>query len=119
MPRKVRKAVFPVGGMGTRFFPATGTTPTEALPPIDTPPIQSAIDGARAAGTSSITDAIDRAIAGGRTGCGFRFDGVRYDCGSKRNFHRATVASWLARTDLREAFAASLYTMKALSRVVE
>ena len=47
---KVRTAIFPVAGLGTRFLPATKATPKELLPVIDTPLIQFAIDEARDAG---------------------------------------------------------------------
>ena len=46
----IRKAVFPVAGMGTRFLPATKTIPKEMLPLVDRPLIQYAVDEARAAG---------------------------------------------------------------------
>ena len=46
----VRKAVFPVGGMGTRFLPATKAVPKEMLPVVDKPLIQYAVEEARAAG---------------------------------------------------------------------
>jgi UTP--glucose-1-phosphate uridylyltransferase len=46
----VRTAIFPVAGLGTRFLPATKSTPKELLPVIDTPLIQFAIDEAREAG---------------------------------------------------------------------
>ncbi|MBU2994502.1 UTP--glucose-1-phosphate uridylyltransferase [Octadecabacter sp. 1_MG-2023] len=47
---RIRKAVFPVAGMGTRFLPATKSVPKEMLPLIDRPLIQYAVDEARAAG---------------------------------------------------------------------
>jgi UTP--glucose-1-phosphate uridylyltransferase len=47
---KVRKAVFPVGGLGTRFLPATKAMPKEMLPVVDKPLIQYAVEEARAAG---------------------------------------------------------------------
>ena len=50
MQRRVRKAVFPVAGLGTRFLPATKAIPKEVLPLVDKPLIQYAIDEARAAG---------------------------------------------------------------------
>ncbi|AEM42037.1 UTP--glucose-1-phosphate uridylyltransferase [Ketogulonicigenium vulgare] len=53
--RKVRKAVFPVAGLGTRFLPATKAVPKEVLTLVDRPLIQYAIDEAREAG---ITDFI-------------------------------------------------------------
>ncbi|MDH3593416.1 MAG: UTP--glucose-1-phosphate uridylyltransferase GalU [Rhodospirillales bacterium] len=46
----VRKAVFPVGGLGTRFLPATKALPKEMLPVVDKPLIQYAVEEARAAG---------------------------------------------------------------------
>ena len=48
--KRVRTAVFPVAGMGTRFLPATKSIPKEMLPLVDRPLIQYAIDEARAAG---------------------------------------------------------------------
>ncbi|MCE0504732.1 UTP--glucose-1-phosphate uridylyltransferase [Roseivivax sp. GX 12232] len=48
--RRVRTAIFPVAGLGTRFLPATKATPKELLPVLDTPLIQFAIDEAREAG---------------------------------------------------------------------
>ena len=46
----VRKAVFPVAGLGTRFLPATKAMPKEMLPLVDKPLIQYAVEEARAAG---------------------------------------------------------------------
>lgn len=46
----VRKAVFPVGGLGTRFLPATKSMPKEMLPVVDKPLIQYAVEEAKAAG---------------------------------------------------------------------
>src|SRR5471030_1451953 len=48
--RSVRKAVFPVAGMGTRFLPATKAIPKEMLPVVDKPVIQYAVEEAREAG---------------------------------------------------------------------
>ncbi|MGI4877293.1 MAG: UTP--glucose-1-phosphate uridylyltransferase, partial [Janthinobacterium lividum] len=50
MIKPVRKAVFPVGGQGTRFLPATKAVPKELLPVVDRPLLQYAVDEARAAG---------------------------------------------------------------------
>ena len=47
---KVRKAIFPVGGLGTRFLPATKSMPKEMLPVVDKPLIHYAFDEAREAG---------------------------------------------------------------------
>jgi UTP--glucose-1-phosphate uridylyltransferase len=48
--KRVRKAVFPVAGFGTRFLPATKSVPKELLPVVDRPLIQYAVDEALAAG---------------------------------------------------------------------
>lgn len=48
--KKVRKAVFPVAGLGTRFLPATKTVPKEMLTVVDRPVIQYVVDEAREAG---------------------------------------------------------------------
>ncbi|MBT5655089.1 MAG: UTP--glucose-1-phosphate uridylyltransferase, partial [Alphaproteobacteria bacterium] len=50
MKHKVRKAIFPVGGFGTRFLPATKSVPKELLPVVDRPLIQFAVEEARLAG---------------------------------------------------------------------
>lgn len=50
MRQRIRKAVFPVAGLGTRFLPATKAMPKEMLTLVDRPLIQHAVDEARAAG---------------------------------------------------------------------
>jgi UTP--glucose-1-phosphate uridylyltransferase len=50
MNNPIRKAVFPVAGLGTRFLPATKVVPKEMLPVVDRPLIQHVVDEARAAG---------------------------------------------------------------------
>lgn len=72
MQKKIRKAVFPVAGLGTRFLPATKASPKEMLPIVDKPLIQYAVEEAIAAGVevlvfitgrnkNSIPDHFDRA----------------------------------------------------------
>jgi UTP--glucose-1-phosphate uridylyltransferase len=53
--KRVRKCVFPVAGMGSRFLPATKASPKEMMPVVDKPLIQYAVEEAVAAG---ITDMI-------------------------------------------------------------
>ena len=48
--KPIRKAVFPVAGLGTRFLPATKAVPKEMLTVVDRPVIQHVVDEARAAG---------------------------------------------------------------------
>jgi UTP--glucose-1-phosphate uridylyltransferase len=55
MPPKLRKAVFPVAGLGSRFLPVTKASPKEMLPIVDKPLIQYAVEEAAAAG---ITDMV-------------------------------------------------------------
>src|SRR5260221_1915839 len=54
MPQKVRKAVFPAAGLGTRFLPATKPQPKEMLPLVDKPIIQYGVEEAMAAGCDQI-----------------------------------------------------------------
>ena len=51
---RIRKAVFPVAGLGTRFLPATKSSPKEMLPIVDKPLIQYAVEEAVAAGITDI-----------------------------------------------------------------
>jgi UTP--glucose-1-phosphate uridylyltransferase len=73
MHKPVRKAVFPVAGLGTRFLPATKAMPKEMLPIVDKPLIHYAVEEAKAAGIeqfffvtsrgkSAIDDHFDRAF---------------------------------------------------------
>lgn len=50
MTQKIRTAIFPVGGMGTRFLPATKSMPKEMLPVVDKPIVHYAFEEAKAAG---------------------------------------------------------------------
>lgn len=54
MSQKVRKAVFPAAGLGTRFLPATKASPKEMLPLVDKPLIQYSVEEAVASGIDSI-----------------------------------------------------------------
>jgi UTP--glucose-1-phosphate uridylyltransferase len=54
MPKKVRKAVFPAAGLGTRFLPATKSSPKEMLPLVDKPLIQHVVEEAVASGIESV-----------------------------------------------------------------
>lgn len=73
MRQRIRKAVFPVAGLGTRFLPATKAMPKEMLPIVDKPLIHYAVEEAKAAGIeqfyfvtgrakSAIDDHFDRAF---------------------------------------------------------
>ncbi|MCO5087258.1 MAG: sugar phosphate nucleotidyltransferase, partial [Methylobacteriaceae bacterium] len=50
MTKRIRKAVFPVAGLGTRFLPATKSVPKEMLTIVDRPVLQHVVDEAKEAG---------------------------------------------------------------------
>src|SRR5471032_820579 len=52
--KRVRKCVFPVAGMGSRFLPATKASPKEMMPVVDKPLIQYAVEEAVAAGMTDM-----------------------------------------------------------------
>lgn len=54
MTQKIRKAVFPAAGLGTRFLPATKASPKEMLPLVDKPLIQYSVEEAVASGIESV-----------------------------------------------------------------
>jgi len=58
--RQIRKAVFPVAGLGTRFLPATKASPKEMLPIVDKPLIQYGVEEAVAAGVNTLIFIIGR-----------------------------------------------------------
>jgi UTP--glucose-1-phosphate uridylyltransferase len=60
MSLRIRKAVFPVAGLGTRFLPATKTVPKEMLPVVDKPLIQYAVDEAIEAGCDTLVFVTNR-----------------------------------------------------------
>jgi UTP--glucose-1-phosphate uridylyltransferase len=60
MSQRIRKAVFPVAGLGTRFLPATKTVPKEMLPVVDRPLIQYAVDEAIEAGCDTMVFVTNR-----------------------------------------------------------
>ncbi len=100
--------------------PAVGTAPSNLAVIgryILTPQVLKNFDsvGRGAGGEIQLTDAIAQEINAGRDVFGYRFDGQRYDCGSKAGFLQATVAFALAREDLREEladFLAQIHTAK-------
>jgi len=84
---RVRTAVFPVGGLGTRFLPATKAVPKEMLPVVDKPLIQYAVEEARDAGVEHLVFV----TASGKSAVEDHFD---------RNFELETVLARQGRHDL-------------------
>lgn len=72
-----------------------------------------------AGGELQLTDAIAAEITNGRPVYGYRFDGRRYDCGSKSGFLQATVAFALSRPDLRDEFMDYLNAVVAMRKAAE
>jgi UTP--glucose-1-phosphate uridylyltransferase len=78
--KPIRKAVFPVAGLGTRFLPATKAIPKELLPIVDRPLIQYAVDEAREAGIEQMIFVTGR----GKTALVEHFD-IAYELESTMN----------------------------------
>lgn len=72
-----------------------------------------------AGGEIQLTDAIADEIAAGRSVTGYRFDGDRYDCGSKAGYLEATVAFALQRPELRDGLRSYLEQIVATQQAAE
>jgi len=72
-----------------------------------------------AGGEIQLTDAIAYEIEQGRDVHGFRFEGQRYDCGSKLGYIEATVAFALDHPELRDDFSDYLQSMAALKSAAQ
>ena len=70
-------------------------------------------------GEIQLTDAIAREISEGRDVFGYRFDGQRFDCGSKAGFLQATVSFALARDELRDELSGFLHNLTSVSKAAE
>ncbi len=75
--------------------------------------------GSGAGGEIQLTDAIAEEVAQGRGVFGYRFDGQRYDCGSKAGYLEATVAFALAHPELKDEFADFLDNMTAVRKAAQ
>jgi len=98
MPR-IRKAVFPAAGLGTRFLPATKAQPKEMLPLVDKPIIQYVVEEAVAAGLTDIIIVTGR----GKNAIEDHFD----------------VSAELERLLERRGDTANLETVRSISRLIE
>lgn len=95
MKQTIRKAVFPVGGLGTRFLPATKAMPKEMLPVVDKPLIEYAVEEAKAAGIEEFIFVTGR----GKSAIEDHFD---------HSWELETSLQQRGKTDLLEASRASL-----------
>jgi UTP--glucose-1-phosphate uridylyltransferase len=75
--------------------------------------------GCGSGGEIQLTDAIAAEVTAGRDVFGYRFEGQRYDCGSKAGFLQATVAFALARPELHDEFAAFLAEMHSVKQAAQ
>ncbi|WP_417626630.1 UTP--glucose-1-phosphate uridylyltransferase GalU [Pararhodobacter aggregans] len=115
-------AVMPVRGMVEK--PARGTQPSNMAVIgryILSPEVMLELDKKQtgAGGEIQLTDAIAKQIETRNNVYGYRFQGQRYDCGSKAGFLQATVAFGLARDDLREELEEFLHDMMAMRHAAE
>ncbi|HJV64747.1 MAG TPA: UTP--glucose-1-phosphate uridylyltransferase GalU [Geomonas sp.] len=95
---RVRKAVFPVAGLGTRFLPATKSTPKEMLPLIDKPLVQYVVEEAVAAGIEQIlfvTGRGKRAIED-HFDIAFELESLLYDKGKDLELHQVRKIAEMA-----------------------
>lgn len=99
MPQRIRKAVFPAAGLGTRFLPATKASPKEMLPLVDKPLIQYAVEEAVNSGIDSVIIVTGR----GKTAIedhfdiSFELEELLRDRGKDEMFEEARSVSELAR----------------------
>ena len=108
MPNKIRKAVFPAAGLGTRFLPATKASPKEMLPLVDKPLIQYAVEEAVASGIESllIITGRDKAAIENHFDISFELEHLLKEKGKVEMFEQVRSISEMARisyTRQREA----------------
>src|SRR5687768_4756157 len=99
MPQKIRKAVFPAAGLGTRFLPATKASPKEMLPLVDKPLIQYAVEEAVQSGIESIIIVTGRgkSVIEDHFDISFELENMLRERGKDDMFEEARSVSELAR----------------------
>ena len=108
MANKIRKAVFPAAGLGTRFLPATKASPKEMLPLVDKPLIQYAVEESVASGIESILiiTGRDKAAIENHFDISFELEHILREKGKTEMFEQVRAISEMARisyTRQREA----------------
>ena len=108
MANKIRKAVFPAAGLGTRFLPATKASPKEMLPLVDKPLIQYAVEESVASGIESILiiTGRDKAAIENHFDISFELEHILREKGKTEMFEQVRGISEMARisyTRQREA----------------
>ncbi|HEY0169856.1 MAG TPA: UTP--glucose-1-phosphate uridylyltransferase GalU [Pyrinomonadaceae bacterium] len=99
MPQKIRKAVFPAAGLGTRFLPATKASPKEMLPLVDKPLIQYVVEEAVQSGVESIIIVTGRGKSAieDHFDISFELESLLRERGKEELFEAARSVSELAR----------------------
>ena len=99
MTNKIRKAVFPAAGLGTRFLPATKASPKEMLPLVDKPLIQYAVEEAVASGIESILiiTGRDKAAIENHFDISFEMENLLKERGKIEMFNLVRAVSEIAR----------------------
>lgn len=98
MPQKVRKAVFPAAGLGTRFLPATKASPKEMLPLVDKPLIQYGVEEAVESGIESILiiTGRDKAAIEDHFDISFELEEVLKGRGKQKEYEKVRAISEIA-----------------------
>ena len=99
MTNKIRKAVFPAAGLGTRFLPATKSSPKEMLPLVDKPLIQYSVEEAAASGIESmlIVTGRDKAPIENHFDISFELEQLLQERGKDEMFEKVRAISQVAR----------------------
>ncbi len=99
MAKKVKKAVFPAAGLGTRFLPATKASPKEMLPLVDKPLIQYGVEEAVASGIESILiiTGRDKAAIEDHFDISFELEQVLKERGKIKEYNAVRAISEIAR----------------------
>ena len=99
MTNKVRKAVFPAAGLGTRFLPATKSSPKEMLPLVDKPLIQYSVEEAVASGIESILiiTGRDKSAIENHFDISFELEKLLQDKGKSEMFEQVRAISDIAK----------------------
>src|SRR5881394_2970368 len=99
MPKRVRKAVFPAAGLGTRFLPATKASPKEMLPLVDKPLIQYVVEEAVASGVESIiiVTGRDKSAIEDHFDISFELESLLRDRGKEDSLNEVRAISEMAR----------------------
>jgi UTP--glucose-1-phosphate uridylyltransferase len=99
MTNKIRKAVFPAAGLGTRFLPATKASPKEMLPLVDKPLIQYVVEEAVASGIESIliVTGRDKSTIENHFDISFELEHLLKERGKEKQFEAVRAIAELAR----------------------